>query len=164
MKLSDYFFSSGVRALSVIAGVIGGFGVGFFTEWRIGLLAGLVIVLLTSIILPIVLYFQDLPYERRKKQMNRTFLFDVRVRFTVQGGATVKGFFMLTDESMIFLSLDGGEHMLELQRKDVHSVMLGDPVTMNIFLNEKQYVRVISGLCQELIEELRQNGWSVSNS
>ena len=163
MKLSDYFFSSGVRALSVVAGLIGGFGMGFFTEWRIGLLAGLVIVLLTSIILPIVLYLQDLPYERKKKQLNKDFLLDVRVRFTVQGGSTVKGFFMLTDESMIFLSLDGGEHLLELQRKDVHTIRLGDPVTINIFLSEKQYVRIISGLGEELFESLRENGWSVSD-
>ena len=54
------------------------------------------------------------------------------------------------------------EEMLELAREDVRYISCEEGVTISIFLNEKQFVRVISGVCGEICEILRENGWSVT--
>ena len=61
---------------------------------------------------------------------------------------------------MIFLSLERGDHRLELSRNDVRSVVLSENMTISVYLNEKQFVRVISGACEELYEVLREHGWT----
>ena len=159
MKFSDYYLSSGSRTLSIFVGCIAALFVGIFTGWQIGLLVGCTVVILTSFVLPLVLFLQDRPYAAIKKTFKQPFLFDERVRFTVKDG-TVGGFFLLTDESMIFLSLEHGDHRLELSRNDVRSVVLSENMTISVYLNEKQFVRVISGVCEELYEVLREQGWT----
>ena len=163
MKFSDYYFSNGARVLSVIVGVLSGAIVGFVCGvWQYGVLSGAITTLLASVLLPIRFYRQDLPYIKIKETMKRPFLVDERVRFTVQGGS-VGGFLILTDDSMVFLSLERGDHRLELSRADVASVICGRDMTMSIFLNNKQYIRVISDVCAEICDVLRENGWSVSS-
>ncbi len=162
MKFSDYFHARGVRSSSLFYGSVIGILISIFSSWQYGLLAGAVSALILSFLLPFLLYRQDLPYARIKKNMGVSFLIDERVYFTVQGGM-VGGFFLLTQSSMVFLSLEKGEHRLELTRKDVKSVILGDNMTISIFLNDKQFVRIISRNCEGICDILQQNGWTVSN-
>ena len=161
MKFLDYYLSNGARVLSTIIGILSGVAVGFICGvWQYGVLAGAVTTLLASVLVPLRLYREDIPYLKIKETMKQPFLVDERVRFTVQGG-TVGGFFILTDSSMVFLSLERGDHRLELSREDVVSVTCEQNTMINIFLNNKQYIRVISGVCLEICEVLRENGWSV---
>ncbi len=162
MKFLDYFLSHGVRVLSTIFGIIVGAVVLVFGGWQYGVLAGAVVTLLTSLILPVVLYMEDRPYNKIKETLKKPFLIDERVRFTMRQG-TVGGYFVLTEETMIFLSLEKGEHRLELSREDVQSVSQNENMSINIFLDNKQYIRMISGVSDEICEVLRENGWNVSN-
>ena len=99
---------------------------------------------------------------RIKETLGTSFLLDERVRFTVQGG-TVGGFFLLTDDRMIFLSLERGEHRLELTRGEVCSIIPEEHMTVRIYLNNTQFIRIISGVSEEICDVLQQNGWTVSN-
>ena len=147
--------------LSTIIGVLSGVAIGLICGvWQYGVLAGAIAALIASVLVPLRLYREDIPYLKIKETMKKPFLVDERVRFTVQGG-TVGGFFILTDSSMVFLSLERGDHRLELSREDVLSVTCEQDMMINIFLNNKQYIRVISGVCTEICDVLRQNGWSV---
>lgn len=161
MKYSDYYFAPGVRIRAILFGVLSGAIVWFLFGWQFGVLAGAVGALLHSFLLPLVLYREDLPYIRLKDTLPKPFLIDTRVRFTVKDG-TVGGFFVLTEKSMIFLSLERGNHRLELSRQDVRSVKCNEDFTISIFLNDKQFVRVMSATTEEILEILRENGWSVS--
>ena len=161
LRFSDYFHAPGGRILSVLFGLISGGIGGLFLGWRMGLLIGAAVTLLWSVLLPILLYRADIPYARMKKTIQSKFLFDERVRFSVRGGRTVGGFFILTEESMIFLSLERGTHRLELSRKEVRSILLSEEeYSIRIFLNDKQFVQVISGVCGEMYGILRENKWT----
>ncbi|MBQ9759909.1 MAG: hypothetical protein IJW16_01015 [Clostridia bacterium] len=162
LHFSDYFQAPGARLLSVIFGLItGGIG-GLFLGWQIGILIGAGVTLLWSILFPILLYRADIPYAKIKKTIQSKFLFDERVRFAIRGGRSVGGFFILTEKSMIFLSLERGTHRLELSREDIKSVVLAeDEYSLQIFLNDKQFILVVSSVCYEMYDVLRQNRWGV---
>lgn len=162
MKFSDYFFARGVRVVSTVFGIFVGAIVWVFGDWRYGVLVGAVVTLVTSLTLPVALYREDRPYIRIKETLKQPFLLDERVRFTLRQG-TVGGFFVLTDESMILLSLENGDHRLELSRNDVCSVVLSENMTISIYLNNKQYIRLLSGVSEEICTVLRENGWNVTN-
>ena len=161
MKFSDYYLAGGVRKSSLLYGVILGAFAGFLFGWQIGVLVGAGVALVCSFLIPIIAYLQDLPYEKIKQTFKRPFLIDERVFFTVKDG-TVRGFFILTEESIVLLSLDGGDHRLELRREDVRYISCEEKLAVSVFLNEKQFVRVISGGCEEICEILRENGWTVN--
>jgi hypothetical protein len=162
MKFLDFYLSSGTRTVSLFIGTVVGLITSFFTDWKIGTLVGGCAVILASVIIPIIMYHEEKPYNKAKTAINQPFLIDERVRFTVQGG-TVGGFFILTESSMVFLSLERGDHRLELSHSDVVSVICDQDMMINIFLNNKQCIRVISGVCAEICDVLRQNGWSVTS-
>ena len=157
----DYFLMRGVRTVSVVFGLLIGSTVSLFTDWLYGVLAGAVVAFLASFVIPLRLYLADRPYENLKKTIGDSFLVDERVRFTVRDGM-VGGFFLLTAHTMIFLSLEQGDHRLELSRKDVKSIVLGENMTISVFLNDKQFVRLISGNCEDIYRILEENGWTTS--
>lgn len=160
LRFSDYFGAPGGRILSVLFGLITGGITGFLLGWQIGVLAGASVTLLISIILPILLYRADIPYARIKETIKSKFLFDERVRFTLRGGKSVGGFFILTEKTMIFLSLENGNHRLELSREEVKSVVLEEnECSLKIFLNNTQFIQVVSGVCYEMYGILRENNW-----
>ena len=147
--------------MSVILGIFVGAGVLMFADWKIGVLVGAAVTLLASLVLPIVFYVQFLPYARMKKELARPFLFDEPVRFTVKHGM-VGGFFILTEKSMIFLSLECATHTMELPREKVKQVSVGKDMALDIYLSDTQFIRVFSAVREELIEILRENGWKIT--
>ncbi len=133
---------------------------GLFMGWQLGLLIGAITTLIVSVMVPFVLYRADIPYEAIKKTINGSFVFDERVRFTVHGGRTVGGFFILTEQNMVFLSIEQGKHRMELAREDVKSIVLEEEsYSIKIFLNDTQFIQVISGVCYEMYNILRENHW-----
>lgn len=158
MKFLDFYLSSGTRTVSLFIGTVVGLITSFFTDWKIGTLVGGCAVILASVIIPIIMYHEEKPYNKAKTAINQPFLIDERVRFTVKEG-TVGGYFLLTEEKLILLSMDKGEHRLELTRDAIKSVILGDTVTLSIFLDQKQYIRIISGVCDEMYQVLEREGW-----
>ena len=153
-----------MRALSVRVGIIIGLAVLLFSEldWRYGVLIGALVTLLATVLLPLIFYVKLLPYKRLKERFKRPFLVDVPVRFTVKKG-TVGGFFVLTAQSMIFLSHECPNPVLELSHRDVASIVLGDRAgTINIYLNQTQFISVISAVDEEIIAILKENGWNVT--
>ena len=159
MKYADYFHMRGVRSFSAFFGLLIGSTVSLFSNWMYGVLAGAVVAFFTSFLLPLRLYLADRPYEKLKKTIGESFLIDERVRFTIRNGI-VGGFFLLTAQTMIFLSLEHGNHRLELSRKDVKSIVLGEDMTIRVFLNDTQFVRLISGNCEGIYQILQENGWT----
>lgn len=163
LRFIDYFQAPGARTLAVALGAVSALTVSLFTGWQLALLIGASVALLVSLILPIVFYRMDMPYQRIKKKILSPLLVDERVRFTVKGGKTLGGFFVLTEQSMIFLSLEGGDHRLELSRKDVKTVILQeDRYSIRIFLNDTQFIEVLSGVYMELYDILLENHWNVA--
>ena len=163
MKFTDYLFSPEARRSAIRYGIFTGilFGIGY--GWKIGLLTGAVMALVASIFNPLVSYLQDLPYHRIKKTFNSTILLDKRVHFTVQKGI-VRGMFVLTaDQQIVFLSVNRGEHCLELTRSEIKEIKRSDEMTISFFVNDTQYIRLISGECEEIVDTLLQNGWVVGN-
>ena len=158
MKFLDFYLSPGTRTVSVFIGTVAGLLTALLTDWRIGTIVGGCVIILASVIIPLILYREEKPYTKAKQAINQPFLIDERVRFTVKEG-TVGGYFLLTDQKLILLSMDKGEHRLELTRDAINSVILGDAVTLSIFLNQKQYIRVISGVCDEMYQILEREGW-----
>ena len=163
VKFSNYYLASGSRILSLAIGLVAGGIAGLFTDIRLGILIGAGITIVASFVLPLRLYLSDKPYDKLKAELSGPFLFDERVRFTVKSGS-MGGFFVLTENQMAFLSLDHGEHCVKLSKKEVRSVTIDEEGLLNIFLNDTQYIRVISGVSQELFEIIRDNGWNVVGS
>ena len=122
---------------------------------------GAIAVLLISLALPILFYFKFLPYKKMKQKIGGTFLLDVPVRFTVKKG-TVGGFFILTERSMVFLSRECTTTSLELSHDDVKRVSMGQNMTINIYLNNTQFIRVFTGSGEEMLDVLRRQGWNVT--
>ena len=109
MKFSDYFFAPGVRPLSVVIGLFAGGLTALFAGWRYGVLVGAIAAVLLSVLIPVMVYRADVPYTKLKQTLEQPFLFDERVRFTIQNGS-VGGYFILTRKTMVFLSLEKGNH------------------------------------------------------
>ena len=159
MKFSDYYFAPGVKLHSLILGLMAGSACGMLlNSWQYGVLAGAGVALITAVLHPLRAYLADRPYQKIKDTLKKPFLLDQRVYFTVKNG-TVGGFFVLTEHSMVFLSLERGTHRLELQREDVKRVVLDEHMTLSIFMSETKFVRVISAGCEEMYNVLFDNGW-----
>lgn len=158
MKFSDYFFAPGKRLLSVIFGGICGLLVWGFAGWQYAVLVGATVALLTSFILPVRVYLAEKPYAQAKSTLPTPFIFDQRVRFTVSGGA-VGGYMVLTDNLIVLLSMERGEHRLELKKSDVKSIVLGENMTISVYLSNTEFINVISEVAEEMFDILRENGW-----
>lgn len=160
MKFSDYYLAPASRWVATLLGILSGVAVGLFTSWQYGALAGFGVAIAASVLVPLRVYREERPYNLIKKTLNGPFLIDRRVRFSIKGGS-VGGYFILTRESMIFLSMEDGEHRLEFSRGDVQRVVLGKDMSIRVYLNDKQFVRMVSGMIEEIGEVLAANGWSV---
>ena len=160
MKFSDYYLSSASRAVATFLGLLVGGVTGLFAGWQYGVLVGAGTALVASVAVPLRVWLAERPYNRIKETLTGPFLIDQRVRFSVRGG-TVSGYFILTQDSMIFLSMENGEHRLEFSRGDVRSVVVGKDMSIRVFLDDRQFIRVISNLFEEICEVLRENGWQV---
>ena len=160
MTFLDYYLSPVSRWISAFFGLISGVAVGLFTGWQYGVLAGGAVALLASVIVPLRAYIEERPYNRIRATLQVPILLDHRVRFSIRGG-TVGGYFILTPERMIFLSMERGEHRLEFSHSDVTSVIVGNDMTLRVFLNDRQFVRMISNKIDEISDVLRENGWRV---
>lgn len=163
MKFSDFFFSTASRSTSVMMGLLLGVAVGFFAGWEYGVLSGVALAVLLSVILPLVAYLRVLPYEKRKAKIKGPFLFDERVLFRSSRGS-FGGFFLLTDASMVLMTLGKGKMSMELSREDVRSVLLDDDLTLRIFLNETQYICILSEVAAEIFNALSAQGWSTKKT
>ncbi|MBE6588909.1 MAG: hypothetical protein E7643_01905 [Ruminococcaceae bacterium] len=159
MKFSEFFTAPFIRSFAIRIGIFIGILTTLFSGWKMGILIGAVSVLVISLILPVLFYFAFLPYVRMKQKFARPFLFDEPVRFTVKKG-TVGGFFIITEKTLVFLSKECTSQTLELSRDEVKSVSLGKDLTVDIYLNNTQFIRVFSGACDEIMEILRTNGWN----
>ncbi len=157
-KFSDYLFAPGVRPLSIGAGVLIGLGTSLFTDWITGGFVGAVAVLILSIVIPLTVFLQDIPYNRIKRQLPTPFIFDERVRFDARG-TSVSGYFILTEERMIFLALEKGKHRLELSKADVCRISRDENYCINIYLNEQEFVRVQTPVVEEMLRVLSEKGW-----
>ena len=163
IRFSNYYLSSGSRILSLAIVLFAGGISSLLVGLKMGILLGAGVTILFSFVLPLWLYLVDKPYDKLKAELSEPFLFDERVRFTVKDGS-MKGFFVLTKNHMVFLSLDRGKHCVKLRRDEVRSVILDAEGLLNVFLSETQYIRVISDVSDELFEIIRDNGWNVSGS
>ena len=162
MKFSDLLRMPNPRRIALLLGILCGVGVGIFVDWRYGLLAGAALTLVVSLLLPTIFYLNFLPYKRLKQTLKGPFWFDEPVQFTVKTGR-VNGFFLLTDKSMVFLSHECATPTLELTRDKVQkTVVHSERMTLDIYLNDKQIIRVFSDVCDELVEILREHGWSIA--
>jgi len=160
MKFLDYYLAPASRVVSSVLGVLSGFGTGLFLGWQYGVLCGCIVAALASVIVPWRVYREERPYNRIKETLKGPFLIDRRVRFSIKDGS-VGGYFILTHERMIFLSMEQGEHRLEFSHNDVKCVVLGNDMTLRVYLNDKQFIRIVTNVIDEMGDVLRENGWSV---
>ena len=158
MKFKDYLFAPGVRPVSIGLGCLIGSAVALFTDFTLGAFVGAVTVLVAAFAIPVIAFLQELPYNKMKKALQGPFVFDERVQFTSKGG-NVSGYFILTDHRMIFLSLEKGEHCMELSREDVRSIRSDERYCIKIYLNEKEFVRVQTPISEEMLRVLTEKGW-----
>ena len=161
MKFSDCFFAPGVRPLSAVLGVILGSVTAVFAGWQFGVLIGASAAVVLSFVIPVFVYRKEIPYNKIKKTLAQPFLFDEWVHFTVRDGS-VGGYFLLTENSMIFLSLENGDHRMELAKTDVRSVIADERSGIRVFLDDSRFIHVFSSCCEEMLRILRENGWNVN--
>ena len=118
--------------------------------------------ILVSVILPIAIYIKLLPYKRFKESLGRPVLIDAPVRFLAKRGM-VGGFFFLTDDNLVLLSDEKEKPALELSQKDVTSIALGeDDGVVDIYLDQKQFIRFVCAIDEEIIDILQKHGWNVT--
>jgi hypothetical protein len=125
MKFFDYFRLPHVRILSVVFGVISAAPLLLFFDWRYAVLVGASITLLTSLVMPILLYREDRGYQLIKKEIKKPFFIDERVRFTIEQGS-IGGYLVLTDSNLILLSTEKGKHRLELTKAQISKIVVGE--------------------------------------
>ena len=159
MKLFDYFRLPHVRILSVIFGVFCGAPVLLFFDWRYAVLIGASVTLLSSLIMPLILYREDRGYQRIKQEIKQPFFLDERVRFTIEQGS-IGGYLVLTESSLILLSTEKGKHRLELTRSQISRIVVGEErISLRIYVSNTQFIQVFSGACQEMYRVLLEKGW-----
>ena len=160
MKLSEYFRLPHVRIIATVIGILCAVPLLLFFDWRYAVLVGAGVTLLTSLVMPILLYREDRGYQKIKKTMEQPFIIDERVRFTIQNGS-IGGYFLLTEKSLILLSLEKGKHRLELERSQIEKIVVGEEqISLRIYINKTQFIQVFSGACQEMYRILLENGWA----
>ena len=159
MKFFDYFRLPHVRILSVVFGVISAAPLLLFFDWRYAVLVGASITLLTSLVMPILLYREDRGYQLIKKEIKKPFFIDERVRFTIEQGS-IGGYLVLTDSNLILLSTEKGKHRLELTRSQISKIVVGEEqISLRIYVSNTQFIQVFSGACQEMYRILLEKGW-----
>lgn len=164
MKFSEFFTAPTIRAASIRFGVIVGVIMALFTDidWRYAVIIGAAVALLASVLLPFVMYIKLLPYKKFKESLGRTVLIDAPVRFLAKKGM-VAGFFMLTENNLVLLSEEEEKPALELSQKDVSSIALGEDVgVIDIYLDQKQFIRFVCAIDEEIVETLEKHGWNVT--
>ncbi len=161
MKYSDYFLSPATRRIATCMGLVVGTLTGLVSRWEYGLIGGVGIAILTTAVLPLVLYLQNLPFEQLKAKLKGPFLFDEQVLFLSPKGA-LGGYFILTDGTMVLMTRGRKKTCMELTREDVRSVRLEDETTLRVFLNETQYIRILFGAAEEIFESLASQGWHIA--
>ena len=164
MKFSEFFTAPAMRATAIRFGVIAGLILVFFTDvdWRYAIIIGAAIALLASVLLPLAMYIKLLPYKKFKESLGRRVLIDAPGRFWAKKGM-VGGFFMLTESNLVLLSDEKEKPALELSKKDVQSIALGEDVgVIDIYLDQKQFIRFVSAIDEEIVEALAEQGWNVT--
>lgn len=164
MKFSEFFTAPHIRSTAIRFGITVGAIMAFFTDldWRYAVLAGAVVALLASVLLPLIMYIKLLPYKRFKESLGRRVLIDAPVRFLAKRGM-VGGFFLLTESNLVLLSDEKEKPALELSQKDVQNVSLGEDVgVVDIYLDQKQFIRFVSAIDEEIIDALAEHGWNVT--
>lgn len=159
MNFSQAFTSPAVRAFSIRIGIMAGLITALFAGWKYGVLVGAIATLAIALILPLLFYLAFLPYQRMKKEIRGEFLFDEPVRYTVKK-RTVGGFLVITESAMVFLSGETAAKRLEVSRDQVLRVIAGEQLTVDVYLNEKQYIRVSSEAYEEILDILQKQGWN----
>ncbi len=162
MKYSELLRMPHFRMLSVVFGALTGAPLLFFAPWQLALLAGAVVTLLASFILPFMAYKEERAYQKLKNTIASPHLLDERVSFTVRGGS-IGGHMILTDKKLILLSLEKGEHRLELDQKEVKRIVASDENrSLTIYISNTQFVRVFSLSFDKTCQVLAENGWDIA--
>ena len=164
MKFSEFFTAPTIRSTAIRIGVIVGATMALFTniDWRYAVIIGAAVALLASVLLPTIMYIKLLPYKRFKESLGRPVLLDAPVRFLAKRGM-VGGFFLLTESNMVLLSDEKEKPALELSQKDVQSVALGEDVgVVDIYLDQKKFIRFVCAIDEEIAETLAKHGWNVT--
>ena len=164
MNFKDFFTAPHIRSTAIRLGITSGAILAIFTkmDWRYAVLIGALVAILVSVILPIAMYIKLLPYKRFKESLGRPVLIDAPVRFLAKRGM-VGGFFFLTDDNLVLLSDEKEKPALELSQKDVTSIALGeDDGVVDIYLDQKQFIRFVCAIDEEVIDILQKHGWNVT--
>lgn len=164
MKFSEFFTAPTMRSTAIRFGVIVAAILAIFTDmdWRYAVITGAAVALLASVILPLAMYIKLLPYKKFKESLGRPVLIDAPVRFLAKRGM-VGGFFMLTESNLVLLSEEKEKPALELSQKDVASIALADEVgVIDIYLDQKQFIRFVCAIDEEIIDILQKQGWNVT--
>ena len=164
MKFSEFFTAPAIRATAIRFGVVVGAILAIFTniDWRYAVIIGASVALLASVLLPLAMYIKLLPYKKFKESLGRRILIDAPVRFLAKRGM-VGGFFLLTESNLVLLSDEQEKPALELSQKDVSSIALGEDVgVIDIYLDQKQFIRFVCAIDEEIAEILEQHGWNVT--
>jgi hypothetical protein len=164
MKFSEFFTAPSIRASAIRFGVIVGVIMALFTniDWRYAVIIGAAVALRASVILPLAMYIKLLPYKKFKESLGRPILIDAPVRFLAKRGM-VGGFFLLTDRNLVLLSDEKEKPALELSQKDVSTIALGEDVgVIDIYLDQKQFIRFVSAIDEEIVDALAEHGWNVT--
>jgi MFS family permease len=164
MKFSEFFTAPTMRAAALRIGITVGAIMAIFTQmdWRYAILIGAVVALLASVILPLAMYIKLLPFKKFKESLGRPILLDAPVRFLAKRGM-IGGFFLLSEENLVLLSEEKEKPALELTQKDVASIALGEDVgVVDIYLDQKQFIRFVSAIDEEIVETLEKHGWNVT--
>ena len=70
---------------------------------------------------------------------------------------------MLTENNLVLLSEEKEKPVLELSQKDVDSIALGEDVgVIDIYLDQKQFIRFVSAIDEEIVDALAEHGWNVT--
>ena len=164
MKFKEFFTAPQMFTTAIRFGVIVGLMMALFTDldWRYAVITGAAVALLASVLLPLIMYIKLLPYKRFKESLGRPILLDAPVRFLAKRGM-VGGFFLLTESNMVLLFDEKEKPALELSQKDVSTVALGEDVgVVDIYLDQKQFIRFVCAIDEEIAEILEQHGWNVT--
>lgn len=160
MKFWDYFFLPGVRGTATFAGLLAGLSVGMFTRWEFGVIGGVGVAVLVTLIMPLVMYLQDLPFEKMKQGLEGSFRFDEQVLFRSQRGS-FGGYMLLSETALVILTREKKARIcMQLTPADVRSVHIDNTTTLRIFLSETQYICVLCGVAEEIFEFLSRHGWN----
>lgn len=154
------YYTTGLLIFSVLGGVVTYLLISSMTDLPTAVFFSAITTLVISILIPGLCALADRKFIPLRKEIKEPIVIDERVNYLV--GKEIKpGFMLATKESIFILSIDDNRPIkFEIKKSDIKKISMNEGIYLNIFLDFDKCIRVFAPNCDELLNELKNEGFA----